>query len=474
MSSESTATHNWDKVSVELKNLLSDDIYETWFQELEPHSETQDKLILEASNQFAAIWVEDNYLGLIRQTFEKVTGKSVLVSIKVSESLSSSNPLPNRVLHSAAEPDNSVGVSDREVGIRQVSRANPVPAGASVGNVNPKNTFSTFVVGPGNQFAHAASMAVANSPATSYNPLFLYGDTGLGKTHLMHAISHQVRQANPSLRVAYVSSEKFTNEFIHAIQERTFTRFRNKYRKVDVLLIDDIHFLAKKEGIQEEFFHTFNDLFESQKQIVLSSDRPANEIAKLENRLVSRFQWGLVVDIQPPDLETRQAILAKKAVEMNVDLDPEVIEFLARRVTRNIRRMEGALTRVVGYSNHGHKPVDISVAENLLHDILQEEARLTITVEKIQKKVSDYHHLHLADMVSRRRPSNIAFPRQIAMYLSRLLTNLSLKEIGDAFGGRDHGTVIHACKSVEDRMELEESVKHTVDYLQSQLTQSAD
>ena len=474
MSSESTATHNWDKVSAELKNLLSDDIYETWFQELEPHSETQDKLILEASNQFAAIWVEDNYLGLIKQTFEKVTGKSVLVSIKVSESLSSSNPLPNRVLHSAAEPDKSVGVSDREVGIRQFSRANPMPAGASVGNVNPKNTFSTFVVGPGNQFAHAASMAVANSPATSYNPLFLYGDTGLGKTHLMHAISHQVRQANPSLRVAYVSSEKFTNEFIHAIQERTFTRFRSKYRKVDVLLIDDIHFLAKKEGIQEEFFHTFNDLFESQKQIVLSSDRPANEIAKLENRLVSRFQWGLVVDIQPPDLETRQAILAKKAVEMNVDLDPEVIEFLARRVTRNIRRMEGALTRVVGYSNHGHKPVDISVAENLLHDILQEEARLTITVEKIQKKVSDYHHLHLADMVSRRRPSNIAFPRQIAMYLSRLLTNLSLKEIGDAFGGRDHGTVIHACKSVEDRMELEESVKHTVDYLQSQLTQSAD
>ena len=474
MSSESTATHNWDKVSAELKNLLSDDIYETWFQELEPHSETQDKLILEASNQFAAIWVEDNYLGLIKQTFEKVTGKSVLVSIKVSESLSSSNPLPNRVLHSAAEPDNSVGASDREVGIRQFSRANPMPAGASVGNVNPKNTFSTFVVGPGNQFAHAASMAVANSPATSYNPLFLYGDTGLGKTHLMHAISHQVRQANPSLRVAYVSSEKFTNEFIHAIQERTFTRFRNKYRKVDVLLIDDIHFLAKKEGIQEEFFHTFNDLFESQKQIVLSSDRPANEIAKLENRLVSRFQWGLVVDIQPPDLETRQAILAKKAVEMNVDLDPEVIEFLARRVTRNIRRMEGALTRVVGYSNHGHKPVDISVAENLLHDILQEEARLTITVEKIQKKVSDYHHLHLADMVSRRRPTNIAFPRQIAMYLSRLLTNLSLKEIGDAFGGRDHGTVIHACKSVEDRMELEESVKHTVDYLQSQLTQSAD
>ena len=474
MSSESTATHNWDKVSAELKNLLSDDIYETWFQELEPHSETQDKLILEASNQFAAIWVEDNYLGLIKQTFEKVTGKSVLVSIKVSESLSSSNPVSNRVLHSAAEPDNSVGASDREVGIRQFSRANPMPAGASVGNVNPKNTFSTFVVGPGNQFAHAASMAVANSPATSYNPLFLYGDTGLGKTHLMHAISHQVRQANPSLRVAYVSSEKFTNEFIHAIQERTFTRFRNKYRKVDVLLIDDIHFLAKKEGIQEEFFHTFNDLFESQKQIVLSSDRPANEIAKLENRLVSRFQWGLVVDIQPPDLETRQAILAKKAVEMNVDLDPEVIEFLARRVTRNIRRMEGALTRVVGYSNHGHKPVDISVAENLLHDILQEEARLTITVEKIQKKVSDYHHLHLADMVSRRRPSNIAFPRQIAMYLSRLLTNLSLKEIGDAFGGRDHGTVIHACKSVEDRMELEESVKHTVDYLQSQLTQSAD
>ena len=317
-------------------------------------------------------------------------------------------------------------------------------------------------------------MAVANSPASSYNPLFLYGDTGLGKTHLMHAIAQQVQQAQPHLRVAYISSEKFTNEFIHAIQDRSFTRFRNRYRKVDVLLIDDIHFLAEKERIQEEFFHTFNDLFESQKQIVLSSDRPANEIAKLENRLVSRFQWGLVVDIQPPDLETRQAILAKKAAAMNVDLDEEVLEFLAKRVTRNIRRMEGALTRVACFADHGNKPVDITVAEGLLQDILQEEARLSITVEKIQKKVADYHHLHLADMVSRRRPNNIAFPRQIAMYLSRLLTNLSLKEIGDTFGGRDHGTVIHACTSVENRMELEESVKHTVEYLQSQLTQSAD
>jgi chromosomal replication initiator protein len=475
MNSEILEVATWKKVVSELKNLLSKDVFDTWFKELMPLAETNDKLILEAANEFAAYWIQDNYLGLIRQVIEKITGRSILVSVKVAAEEKSTVPR-NRLGAGELPP---VDLYDQR--LSQSETPQPVIRGnhiskplARLTNVNPKNTFSTFVVGPGNQFAHAACMAVANAPATSYNPLFLYGETGLGKTHLMHAIAQQVHEANPHLRVAYISSEKFTNEFIHAIQERTFTRFRNRYRKVDVLLIDDIHFLAQKERIQEEFFHTFNDLFESQKQIVLSSDRPANEIAKLENRLVSRFQWGLVVDIQPPDLETRMAILSKKADAMKVHLQLDVLEFLAKRVTRNIRRMEGALTRVASHAELCKKPVDIPMAADLLKDIIQDEARLTITVEKIQKKVSDYHHLHLADMVSRRRPNNIAFPRQIAMYLSRLLTNLSLKEIGEAFGGRDHGTVIYACTTVGNRMEVEESVKRTVDYLQAQLTQSAD
>ena len=474
MSSEILEEATWSQVVSELKNLLSKDVFDTWFKELIPLAETNDKLILEAANEFAAYWIQDNYLGLIRQVIEKITGRSILVSVKVAAEEKSTVSRNRLSADGLSRVDSMHTRSSQLETPHAIQVPQPIKRQSPVNNVNPKNTFSTFVVGPGNQFAHAACLAVANAPATSYNPLFLYGETGLGKTHLMHAIAHQVHAANPHLRVAYISSEKFTNEFIHAIQERTFTRFRNRYRKVDVLLIDDIHFLAEKERIQEEFFHTFNDLFESQKQIVLSSDRPANEIAKLENRLVSRFQWGLVVDIQPPDLETRIAILSKKAEAMKVQLQPDVLEFLAKRVTRNIRRMEGALTRVASHADLCQKPLDIPMAAELLHDIIQDENRLTITVEKIQKKVSDYHHLHLADMVSRRRPNNIAFPRQIAMYLSRLLTNLSLKEIGAAFGGRDHGTVIYACTTVENRMEVEESVKRTVDYLESQLTQSAD
>ncbi len=473
MSSTILGTDKWEKVVSELKNLLSEDVYHTWFKELNPLSETENSLILEATNEFAAIWIEDNYLNLIRRVVEEVTGKPILVTVTVAASEKNvGTSKQSRLDLGSPDPGTRLGQShgpalfDRGARTQSKSR--------HLSHVNPKNSFPNFIVGPGNQFAHAACMAVAQEPAKSYNPLFLYGETGLGKTHLMHAIAQEVQEAHPELRVAYVSSEKFTNEFIHAIQERTFSRFRNRYRKVDVLLIDDIHFLAEKERIQEEFFHTFNELFESQKQIVLSSDRPANEIAKLENRLVSRFQWGLVVDIQPPDLETRMAILSKKAEALSVLLDSDVLEFLARRVTRNIRRMEGALVRVASYVELEKKPLDITVAERLLQDILQEEARQTITVEKIQKKIADYHHLHLADMVSRRRPNNIAFPRQIAMYLSRLLTNMSLKEIGAAFGGRDHGTVIHACTTVENRMELEESVKRTVEYLQLQLTQSMD
>jgi chromosomal replication initiator protein len=287
----------------------------------------------------------------------------------------------------------------------------------------------------------------------------------------MHAVAHCIIQINPNARVAYISTEKFTNEYIKAIQDNSVARFRQRYRGVDALLIDDIHFLTGKERIQEEFFHTFNELFESGRQILLSSDRPASEIAKLEARLVSRFQWGMMADIQAPDLETRVAILGSKARSLDLDLPADVIQFLAERVTRNVRRMEGALNRVAGVARLMKCAMDVPTVERLLQDLPTEEAQNTVTIEKIQGVVTKYYELRAGDLLSRRRPQNIAFPRQVAMYLSRMFTSHSLQEIGDAFGGRDHGTVIHACKTVENMMEQDASAKRTVDVLSKQLGQ---
>lgn len=334
---------------------------------------------------------------------------------------------------------------------------------------NPKNTFESFVVGTNNNFSFAAAKAVAESPGKSYNPLFLYGGVGLGKTHLLHAIGQHVTGARKSARVAYVSSEKFTNEYIDAIQNNKLPAFRKKYRQTDVLLIDDIQFLAGKERIQEEFFHTFNALHESHRQIVLTCDRPASEIQGLEGRLVSRFEWGLVTDLQPPDIEMRLAILKKKAQIMNVVLPDDIINFLATRIRTNIRRLEGALIRVASYASLTGKRLTIEVVENLLREILHEEGRQTISIEVIQKRVAEHFDIRLADMTSKRRPENIAFPRQIAMYLSRQMTESSLNSIGEAFGGRDHGTVLHACRLVKDRMEVDSNVRQVVHYLEKQL-----
>ncbi|MBI5692293.1 MAG: chromosomal replication initiator protein DnaA, partial [Verrucomicrobia bacterium] len=342
--------------------------------------------------------------------------------------------------------------------------------GPAAGSLNPRNTFETFVVGSNNQMAHAAAMAVAQAPAQAYNPLFLYGDTGLGKTHLMHAIGHAILRANPDARVAYLSTEKFTNEFIQALQENALTRFRQRYRHVDILLIDDVQFLAGKERIQEEFFHTFNDLFESGKQIVLTSDRRASEIQKLESRLVSRFEWGLPADIQAPDLETRFAILRTKAQQLNCSLPEPILSFIAQHITKNIRRLEGALLKVSSYSALTNKPIDLPTVERLLHDVLMEQAQNVLTIETIQKRVADHYQIRHSDMTSKRRPNNIAIPRQIAMYLARTLTKHSLQEIGDAFGGRDHGTVIHACKAVDNMMEQDSSTRGSVEFLKAQLS----
>jgi chromosomal replication initiator protein len=334
---------------------------------------------------------------------------------------------------------------------------------------NPKNTFDSFVVGNNNNFAHAAALAVAQAPGKSYNPLFLYGGVGLGKTHLLHAIGQHVAQNRKGARVSYVSSEKFTNEYIDGIQNNQLVRFRKKYRQTDVLLIDDIQFLAGKERIQEEFFHTFNALHEGHKQIVLTCDRPAGEIQNLEQRLVSRFEWGLVTDLQPPDIETRLAILRKKAKSMGVELPEEVINFLAHRIRANIRRLEGALIRVASYASLTGRKLSLEVVEGLLREVLHEEGRFSINIEVIQKRVAEHFDIRLADMTSKRRPENIAFPRQIAMFLSRQMTESSLNTIGEAFGGRDHGTVLHACRLVKDRMEVDPNVRQVVSYLEKQL-----
>ena len=335
--------------------------------------------------------------------------------------------------------------------------------------MNPRNSFETFVVGSNNQFAHAAALAVAQSPAKTYNPLFIYGGVGLGKTHLMQAIGQQVMDRKKNFKVMYLSSEKFTNEFIDAIQHNTLVKFRKRYRQSDLLLIDDIHFLAGKERSQEEFFHTFNTLFDGRKQIVMSSDRPASEIANLEQRLVSRFEWGLTAELQPPDIETRMAILRKKMQILHVQLSQEILEFLAQRVRTNVRRLEGALMRVASYVSLSGREISRETVEQLLRDILQEEAKKIVTIDQIQKKVAEHFDVRLADMTSKRRPANIAFPRQIAMYLARRHTKSSLNEIGDAFGGRDHGTVLHAFKTVTERMKKEDQVRQLILLLDTQL-----
>ncbi len=455
----SEPTQIWEKVKTELSELLPRDIFDSWFVSVECLSTEGNSVVLQVPNEFSAIWINDNYLDLLTKAFQRFLGYPVTVTLKNNSA--EEDQVRDSSRHTNTEKSDSRGNS---ASIYQKNK------GAVDSNLNRRNTFENFVIGSNSQLAHAAAIAVAHAPAGAYNPLFVYGETGLGKTHLMHAVGHHILQNKPDARIAYLSSEKFTNEFISSIQENTLTRFRKRYRKVDVLLIDDVQFLSGKERIQEEFFHTFNELFEQQKQIFLSSDRPANEIAKLESRLVSRFQWGLVTDIQAPDFETRVAILRKKAEQHNFKVRDEIINFIAEHIVKNIRRLEGALIKVCSYSSLTGNPLDISTCEMLLSDVLMEAAKQQLTIDTIQKKVAEYFELRHSDMLSRRRPNHIAVPRQIAMYLSRDLTKHSLQEIGESFGGRDHGTVIHACRQVENLVDQDDTVRHSVDYLKSQLS----
>jgi chromosomal replication initiator protein len=433
-----------------------------WFEPMVCLDATEDSMALGVPNDFAAIWIHDNYLDLITQRLRLTAGR--LVNVTLQKTDASRSPSPAHTSRSAEPAPRS-----RPAPVRKTTRYDE--RGPASGTLNPRNTFETFVVGSNNQMAHAAGMAVAQAPAQAYNPLFIYGDTGLGKTHLMHAVGHAILRNNPDSRVAYLSTEKFTNEFIQALQENSLTKFRQRYRHVDVLLIDDVQFLAGKERIQEEFFHTFNDLFESGKQVVLSSDRRASEIQKLEARLVSRFEWGLPADIQAPDYETRLAIIRSKAASLKFDIPAPILNFIAQNISKNVRRLEGALIKVASYSAlHNGRPLDLATTEMLLQDVLMEQAQNILTIETIQKRVADHFQIRHSDMTSKRRPNNIAIPRQIAMFLARTLTKHSLQEIGDAFGGRDHGTVIHACKAVDNMMDQDSTTRGSVEFLKTQLS----
>jgi len=443
----------WSAAQENLRSLLNPEIYNLWFAPVRAVGMDAAAFTLEVADDFCEVWLKDNYIGLLRDVIASATGKQLEVRFRVSAHAPTTNhhPVKGKSAEAAASARNSIP-----------------PSQDADSAFNPRNTFDTFVVG-NNQFAHSAALAVAQAPGKSYNPLFLYGGVGLGKTHLLHAIGHHVAAHKKGARVVYMTTEKFTNEFIAGLQDNSLARFRKKYRQTDLLLIDDVQFLAGKERIQEEFFHTFNALHEGHKQIVLTCDRPASEIQGLEQRLVSRFEWGLVTDLQPPDVETRMAILRKRAAAMGCTLPDDIADFLANRIRTNIRRLEGALIRVVSYASLTGKPMSIEVAENLLRDVLHEESRFTLSIEVIQKRVAEHFDLRIADMTSKRRPENIAFPRQIAMFLSRQMTESSLNTIGEAFGGRDHGTVLHACRLVKDRMEVDSGVRQTVMLLEKKL-----
>ncbi len=434
------------------------DTFQRWFKAIELAAADEEQLTLRVPNNIFQLWIESNYLPLLNDAIFTVLGSPralrFVIAEECAEPVGATPPSAPAIRKSAEHAMNGNGDTPP----------------ASTSGMNPRYSFESFVVGTNNQFAHAAALAVAQSPARTYNPLFLHGGVGLGKTHLMQAIGQHVAGAKKNAKVLYVTSERFTNEFIDAIQNSTLVKFRKRYRHADVLIIDDIQFLAGKERSQEEFFHTFNALSDGHKQVILSSDRPPTEITNLEQRLVSRFEWGLTAELQPPDAETRQAILRKKMQSLQVKLDESVLDFIAKNIRTNIRRLEGALMRVASFASLSGKELTPEAVEHLLKDILQEEARRVISIDQIQRKVAEHFDVRIADMTSKRRPANIAFPRQVAMFLARELTKASLTEIGEAFGGRDHGTVMHAQRVVREKILVEEKIRRTVAALESQLT----
>jgi len=441
----------WNKILEIIKEDLSPQAYNSWFSQTKAVKFGENKLIISAPDDFCKDWLEKHYTVFIKDILKRTLGSddNLKIEFRTAEQKFS------------APAHSTPNLKNKTKKLEPFLKNNKLA-------LTPKYTFDSFVVGNGNRFAHAACLAVAQSPSKSYNPLFVYGGVGLGKTHLMQAIGRHIAQQNGKTKVLYISSEKFTNEMIDSIRDDRTVAFRDKYRSVDVLLIDDIQFLAGKERTQEEFFHTFNTLYDSNKQIVITSDSPPKDIPTLENRLISRFEWGLITDIQPPDLETRIAILRKKAQSENLNVPAEVINFIAENIPSNIRQLEGALTKLVAFSTFTKKELSVSLAQDILKDIIPLENK-KVSISQIQKTVSDYYNIKVNSLLSKKRTKDIVLARQVAVYLSRELTDLSLISIGGSFGRRDHTTIIHSYNKIKNKIKKDKSFKIIIDNLASDI-----
>jgi chromosomal replication initiator protein len=449
---EPTAENLWDEVSSRLRGALNETTFRTWFAGARGVELSEDAFTIGVPNDFTREWVEGRYLGLIQAGVRDAIDREVHVRLTVD---------------AEAAEDAPAGAVDAALPEPAKLGLEPEPTG-----MNAKYTFDRFVIGSSNRFAHAAALAVAESPAQAYNPLFIYGGTGLGKTHLLQAVGQYVLEQHRGLTARYVTSETFMNDFINSLRDKRIEGFKQRYRTYDVLLVDDIQFFEGKERIQEEFFHTFNSLYEAGRQIVISSDRPPREISTLEERLRSRFEWGLLTDIQPPDLETRIAILRKKVAADHIDVpDPQVLEFVASRVASNIRELEGALTRVVAFSSLTGRRMTAELAEDVLRDVFPQGEAAEVSIKRIQELVSERFGMTVQELCSARRSQAIAYPRQVAMYLSRELTDSSLPKIGKEFGGRDHTTVIHATVKISNLIREDRSVYNLVQELTARVKQ---
>ncbi len=431
----------WDKVVLRLEKELNSHNFNTWINPIKYEVMEDQILTVSVPNKFFSDWIKDNYKSKIEEIIKTIINKKITVNINVSNI--------KLKVESKEEPTIIKFTQNKKI---------------SNNTLNSKYTFDSFVSGTSNQFAHAAAMAVANNPATTYNPLFIYGGVGLGKTHIIHAIGNYIHNKNNNAKIAYYSSEKFMNELINSLRYAKMEDFRNKFRSMDVLLIDDIQFIAGKERTQEEFFHTFNALYESHKQIIVTSDKFPKEIPGLEERLRSRFEWGLIADIQAPDVETKLAILEMKADQNGIDIPEDVAFFLANSITSNVRELEGYLVRVGAYASLTSTPISLDLAKNVLKDILVEQNR-QISIESIQKTVANHFNIKTAELKSSKRLKTLVLPRQIAMYISRKMTSSSFPEIGNRFGGKDHSTIIHAMKKIEQKMEEDVQLKNTIERL---------
>jgi chromosomal replication initiator protein len=451
--SELPADNLWEEISGRLKEALSDGTYSKWFGDVHELAAEDDKLVLTVPSEFTRDWIEGHFLGLIGAAVRDIVGVE--------------RPIELRVATDAEQSTEDRAGSDGAVPMVQRVAGRP-----ESGGFNVKYTFDSFVIGSSNRFAHAAALAVAEAPAQAYNPLFIYGSTGLGKTHLLQAVAQYVAEHSSELSVRYVTSEAFVNDFINSLRDKRTEGFKQRYRAYDVLLIDDVQFLEGKERFQEEFFHTFNSLHEAGSQIVLSSDRPPRDIATLEERLRSRFEWGLITDIQPPDLETRIAILRKRVKVDGIHVDEEqVLTFIASRVSTNIRELEGALTRVVAFSSLTGRAMTVELAQDVLRDVFPQGEAAEVSIKRIQDLVAERFSLSLEELCGEKRSQNIVYPRQVAMYLSRQLTDSSLPKIGKEFGGRDHTTVIHATQKIDRLLREDRSVYNLVQELTARVKQ---